>query len=102
MVFNTYYKKISRVQKGSITWIPAYSKGKYFALQDDFSGLVSPKMFQEFFLEQQVRISKQLDNSIFHLDGPVALGNLSSSRNRFSRWNSVGPRGSIETHVRVD
>lgn len=77
-VFNTYYKKISRVQKGSITWIPAYSRGKYFALQDDFSGLVSPKMFREFFLKQQEKISKQLDNSIFHLDGPMALGNLDS------------------------
>ncbi len=75
-VFNAYYKKISRVQKGSITWIPAYSQGRYFALQDDFSGLVSPKMFQEFFLEQQERLSKQLDNSIFHLDGPMALGNM--------------------------
>ncbi|MFB0562501.1 MAG: hypothetical protein ACETWM_14945 [Candidatus Lokiarchaeia archaeon] len=75
-VFETYYKKISSVQEGSITWIPAYSRGKYFALQDDFSGLVSPKMFKEFFLEQQEKLSKQLDNSIFHLDGPMALGNL--------------------------
>ncbi|MBS7267265.1 MAG: hypothetical protein KIH10_00305 [Candidatus Freyarchaeota archaeon] len=77
-VFNTYYEKISRVQKGSITWIPAYSRGKYFALQDDFSGLVSPKMFREFFLKQQEKISKQLNNSIYHLDGPMALGNLDS------------------------
>lgn len=75
-VFDTYYQKISRVQKGSTTWIPAYSRGKYFALQDDFSGLVSPRMFKEFFLEQQERLSKHLDNSIFHLDGPLALGNL--------------------------
>jgi len=75
-VFEKYYQKISRVQKGSITWIPAYSKGKYFALQDDFSGLVSPKMFREFFLEEQITLSEILDNSIFHLDGPMALGNL--------------------------
>ena len=56
--------------------MPAYSRGKYFALQDDFSGLVSPKMFKEFFLEEQVILAKYLNNSIFHLDGPMALGNL--------------------------
>lgn len=75
-VFRRYYQRISQVQKGSITWIPAYSEGKYFALQDDFSGLVSPKMFEEFFLEEQITLAKSLDNSIFHLDGPMALGNL--------------------------
>jgi len=76
-VFDSYYEKISQVQEGSITWIPAYSRGRYFALQDDFSGLVSPKQFEEFFVEQDVeRLSKYLDNSFFHLDGPMALGNL--------------------------
>ncbi|MEM2961168.1 MAG: hypothetical protein QXU67_06140, partial [Candidatus Bathyarchaeia archaeon] len=36
-----------------------------------------PKMFQDLFLEEDViRLSKYLDNSIFHLDGPMALGNL--------------------------
>jgi len=76
-VFESYYEKISQVQDGSITWIPAYSRGRYLALQDDFSGLVSPKQFEEFFIEQDVeRLSRYLDNSFFHLDGPMALGNL--------------------------
>jgi len=75
-VFNHYYERISRIQKGSITWIPAYSRGKFFALQDDFSGLVSPRMFEEFFVEEQEVLSRYLDNSMFHLDGPMALSNL--------------------------
>jgi 5-methyltetrahydrofolate--homocysteine methyltransferase len=76
-VFDSYYSKISRVQSGCITWIPAYSKGKYFALQDDFTGFLSAKTFVEFFLEEDVvRLSRYLDYSIFHLDGPLALGNL--------------------------
>ncbi|MEM2938856.1 MAG: hypothetical protein QXU95_01080 [Candidatus Bathyarchaeia archaeon] len=74
--FESYYQKISRIQRGSITWIPAYSRERYFALQDDFSGLVSPKMFEEFFLEEQITLANYLDNSIFHLDGPMAIGNL--------------------------
>jgi len=76
-VFEVFYQKTSRIQKGSISWIPAYSRGRFLPLQDDFSGLVSPKMFREFFLEEQVILSKHVDNSIFHLDGPMALGNLS-------------------------
>jgi len=75
-VFNLYYEKISRMQEGSITWIPAYSRGKYVALQNDFSGLVSPKMFEELFLYEIKEFSGYLDNSIYHLDGPCALGNL--------------------------
>ncbi len=76
LVFDHYYERISRIQEGSITWIPAYSRGKFFALQDDFSGLVSPRMFEEFFVEEQEILSRHLDNSIFHLDGPMALSNL--------------------------
>jgi len=76
IVFDRYYQIISRAQKGSITWIPAYSRGRYTFLQDDYSGLVSPKMFKEFFMEEQETLSKYLDNSIFHLDGPKALRNL--------------------------
>ena len=75
-IFNLYYEKISKIQEGSITWIPAYSRGKYVALQNDFSGLVSPKMFEEFFLYEIREFSEYLDNSIYHLDGPCALGNL--------------------------
>jgi len=76
-VFDIYYNKISRIQSGCITWIPAYSSGKYFALQDDFTGFLSAHTFRELFLEEDIiRISRYLDNSIFHLDGPMALGNL--------------------------
>ncbi len=76
-VFDAYYEKISRVQEGSITWIPAYSRGKYTALQNDFSGLVSPEMFNVFFLNYDVvELSQYMDNSIYHLDGSIALGNL--------------------------
>ena len=75
-VFNSYYEKISSVQEGSITWLPAYSRGRFVALQNDFSGLVSPQMFQEFFLYEIEELSRYLDNSIFHLDGPSSLGNL--------------------------
>jgi len=75
-VYDAYLARTSRVQKGSTTWLPVYSRGRYNALQNDFSGLSSPAMFREFFLEDIVRLAEYLDNSIYHLDGPIALGNL--------------------------
>ncbi|MHC4789704.1 MAG: uroporphyrinogen decarboxylase/cobalamine-independent methonine synthase family protein, partial [Planctomycetota bacterium] len=76
-IFDDYYARISRVQQGSSTWLPAYSRGKYSALQDDFSGLISPQMFERFFLPYDiVALSEHLDNSLYHLDGPSALANL--------------------------
>jgi hypothetical protein len=75
-VYEEFYQRISRIQECSTSWIPVCSRGRFLPLQDDFSGLVSPKMFREFFLEEQVILSKHLDNSIFHLDGAIALRNL--------------------------
>jgi len=75
-VFEEYYRATSRVQEGSTTWLFAYSRGRYMALQNDFSGLISPRMFAEFFLPEVAELAAHADNSIYHLDGPSALGNL--------------------------
>jgi len=75
-ICDVYFEKLFRVQEGCTTWIPAYSRGRYFALQNDFSGLSSPPMFKEFFVEELTELAQYLDNSIYHLDGPTSVGNL--------------------------
>ena len=76
-IYEVYYNKISSVGNGLITWIPAYSKRKWAALDnDDFAALISPKMFEEFFLYEVKEFSKYFDNSIYHLDGPNSLRRL--------------------------
>jgi 5-methyltetrahydrofolate--homocysteine methyltransferase len=75
-VFAEYCRRIARVQEGSTTWLTALSRGRYTALQNDFSGLISPAMFEEFFLGEIRALARELDNSLYHLDGPSALGNL--------------------------
>ncbi len=75
-VVDEYSARISRVQQGSTTWLQAYSRGKYTALQNDFSGLISPAMFVRFFRPEVEELAAYLDNSLYHLDGPAALGNL--------------------------
>jgi len=75
-VCDDYFSKAQRVQEGSTTWLRAYSRGRYTVLQNDFSGLCGPRMFEEFFLEDIRQMARYLDNSIYHLDGPSALANL--------------------------
>jgi hypothetical protein len=75
-VLDGYHARISRVQDCSTTWLTACSRGRYTALQNDFSGLISPAMFGEFFLEEIRVLAAELGNSLYHLDGPSALGNL--------------------------
>jgi len=75
-IFDEYAARIGRVQEATTTWIRALSRGRYTALQNDFSGLVSPAMFADFFLPDIRAVASYLDNSLYHLDGPSALGNL--------------------------
>ncbi len=75
-IFDAYFEKTFPVNQGSTTWLPAYSRGRYGALQNDFSGLSSPRMFEEFFLPDIKELAEYLDHSLYHLDGPIALGNL--------------------------
>lgn len=58
---------------GSISWLRAYSKGKFSALQCDFSCIISEAMFEEFLLPEIAAEAAHLDNSLYHLDGPLAI-----------------------------
>jgi hypothetical protein len=52
------------------------SYGKYYIPYNDFSALVSPKMYSEFFLAGIIAECQFLERSIYHLDGPGALRHL--------------------------
>ncbi len=58
------------------SWMPATCRGRYAVIQNDFSCMVGPSMFEEFFLEYVRKESEALDHSIYHLDGPGALPHL--------------------------
>jgi 5-methyltetrahydrofolate--homocysteine methyltransferase len=63
---------------GYFYWMGLWSDLPSVDLQCDFSCMVSPRMFDEFFvpgLEQQTR---WVTRTVYHLDGPNALGHLES------------------------
>lgn len=64
------------VMPGYVDWLGIWSERSFATVENDFSTMISPAMFREFFLpslEQQIHF---LDRSIFHLDGPEALPHL--------------------------
>jgi len=75
-IYDDYLAIIQDRQKGTSTWIGIYGPGKMYPVQNDFSCLVSPEMYREFFLPELLQEISYLDYSIYHLDGVEALQHL--------------------------
>ena len=60
----------------STSWCVAAIKGRFATIQNDFSCMVGPDHFREFFLPYVEKESALLDACIYHLDGPGALRHL--------------------------
>lgn len=71
----TCQKLISR-QGGMASWMPIYSDLPYYPLQCDFSAMISPAMFEEFFLPEMEYYTSLMPRSIYHLDGPEEIPHL--------------------------
>lgn len=62
--------------EGSSGWIGLWSPGRTYPLANDFSCMISARMFRETFRPELEHLSAWLDHSIYHLDGPGALHHL--------------------------
>ena len=72
-LYDYFHQKLSAAGMPSASWLGAVCKGKYHIPSEDFSALVSDKMFESFFLDEIVRECRHMDKNIYHLDGPGAL-----------------------------
>ena len=75
-VYDTFHDIVREAAGGSTCWFGLWSPGKFYAVQNDFSYTISPRMFRELFLpviEQQTRF---LDNSVYHVDGISAFAHV--------------------------
>ena len=61
-IFRQYYP-------GDCSWL-AWAPGKTYAVQSDFSTLLSPEMFKDYVVPELEGLSDYLEYMIFHLDGP--------------------------------
>jgi hypothetical protein len=104
-VYDFWYDKLSTRGQPLTSWLELASYSKYYIPSNDFAGMISTKMYREFFLQEIIEECKFLDRSIYHLDGPGALRHLDvildipelnavqwvpgAGREGFSRWVSV-------------
>jgi len=57
-------------------WMGIWSDQPSIDLQNDFSCLISPGMFEEFFLPALEQQTNWIERTIYHLDGPGAIRHL--------------------------
>ena len=72
-VYDTFYNIIHEVSGGSTCWFDLWSPGKFYAAQNDFAYMISPKLFSSIFLPAIERQTRFLDNCVYHVDG---IGNF--------------------------
>ena len=72
-----YFYNMTTLEGEPVTsWTPLVVHGRFNVVQNDFSCMISAKMFEEFFLEGITDECGKLDRSIFHLDGPDCIKHL--------------------------
>ena len=74
--YEIFYKRIEAAGMPATSWLPLVHFGRYYIPSNDFSGMISTEMFEEFFLDGIAEECRYLDRSIYHLDGPAAVRHL--------------------------
>jgi len=63
--------------QGTANWMSGWSDRRFVVVgQNDFTCMVSPEMYREFFLEDNVECCRHVEHTLYHLDGPGALVHL--------------------------
>lgn len=63
--------------QGTSNWTSGWSAKKFFCIgQNDFSCMISPKMFRDFCWDDTKALCDLVDYSLYHLDGPGAIRHL--------------------------
>ena len=75
-IYNDLYEPIAAAGEPICGWTPAPHAGRMHIPQCDFICMISPEMFRKTVLPCIEHETNFADRSIFHLDGPGALGHL--------------------------
>jgi hypothetical protein len=79
MAYDHFYNRIKSGGSFACSWMYSlFGEGKFYIPSNDFSCMVSKKMFDDVFLEGIAAECRFFDQSIYHLDGPGALRHLDS------------------------
>ena len=74
--FDRFHAILRETAQGSAGWFGLWSPGKFYASQNDFSYMISPKMFVDCFLPAVEKQTNFLDHSVYHVDGVGAFAHV--------------------------
>lgn len=74
--YDLFYEKLCAAGMPITSWINLPVRGRYYIPSNDFSCMIGPEMFEEFFLPGIAEECRFYERSIYHLDGPGALRHL--------------------------
>lgn len=77
-IFDLSWSKLRAAGQATTSWPGIVSTRKWYVPSNDFSCMVSPQMFNDFFLPVLTEECRALEASVYHLDGTTALGHLDS------------------------
>lgn len=77
-IYDYFYGKLRLAGLPITAWLPLVSDSKYYIPSNDFSIMISKKMYDDVFLPGIIEECRFYDRSIYHLDGPGALRHLDS------------------------
>ena len=77
-VHDFFCDKLMAAGQAISSWPGIVSSKRWYVPSNDFSCMISKKMFDEFFLPGIAEECAHMDASIYHLDGPGALQHLDS------------------------
>ena len=72
-MYDVFYDIIRETNEGSTCWFELWSPGRFYAAQNDFSYMISTKMFCELFIPTLKRQTEFLTHSVYHVDGVDAF-----------------------------
>jgi hypothetical protein len=70
------WEVIGAAEQGYVCWLNLWSPTPHSTLQADFSCLISKRLFDDFVAPEVDELSRWLDHSMYHLDGPGARQHL--------------------------
>lgn len=77
-VYDFFYEKLRSSGQAICTWAGVVSTKKWLVPSNDFSCMISSKMFDDVFLPSIAEECRHYEASLYHLDGPDALKHLDS------------------------
>lgn len=61
---------------GVLAWMGLWAPGRIDQIACDFSSVISPAMFREFFLPEIIKMGNWCDYGVYHLDGPACMKHM--------------------------